>query len=96
MKKKMLGASEAWSMSRSSQQPRDPAYYIEHCRVLDETHLIATKLTLSFHHLSWKYRQLSLLSSFFAKKRRKVNPIWQQPKTCLFEGCYKLNRLNIT
>ena len=26
--KKMLGTSDAWSMSRSSQQPSDPAYYI--------------------------------------------------------------------
>ena len=33
---------------------------------------------------------------FFCKKRRKVNSIQQQPKTGLFEGYYKLNRINIT
>ena len=30
----MLGTSEAWSMSRLSRQPSDPAYYIEDCRIL--------------------------------------------------------------
>ena len=30
----MLGTSDAWSMSRSSQQTSDPAYYIEDCRIL--------------------------------------------------------------
>ena len=34
MKKKIiLGTSDAWSMSRSSQRPSDPAYYIEDCRI---------------------------------------------------------------
>ena len=28
-----LGTSDAWSMRRSSQQPSDPAYYIEDCRI---------------------------------------------------------------
>ena len=30
----MLGTSDAWSMSRSSQQPSDQAYYIEDCLIL--------------------------------------------------------------
>ena len=29
----MLGTSDAWSMSRSSQQPSKPAYHIEDCRI---------------------------------------------------------------
>ena len=33
MKKIMLGSSDAWSMSRLSHQPSDPAYYIEDCRI---------------------------------------------------------------
>ena len=36
MKKNMLGTSDAWSMSRSSQQPSKPAYYIEDCRISRE------------------------------------------------------------
>ena len=32
-KKLMLGKSDAWSMSRSSHQPSEPAYYIEDCRI---------------------------------------------------------------
>ena len=34
MKKKIiLGSSDTWSMSRLSQRPGDPAYYIEDCRI---------------------------------------------------------------
>ena len=33
MKKIMLGTSDAWSMSCSSQRPSKPAYYIEDCRI---------------------------------------------------------------
>ena len=33
MKKIMLGTSDAWSMSLSSHQPSEPAYYIEDCRI---------------------------------------------------------------
>ena len=33
MKKKILGTSEAWSVSHSSQRPSEPAYYIEDCRI---------------------------------------------------------------
>ena len=33
MKKIMLGTSDAWSMSRSSHRPSEPAYYIEDCRI---------------------------------------------------------------
>ena len=29
-----LGTSEAWSMSRLSHRPRDPAYHIEDCQIL--------------------------------------------------------------
>ena len=29
----ILGTSEAWSMSHSSQRPSDPSYYIEDCRI---------------------------------------------------------------
>ena len=35
MKKIILGTSDAWSMSRSSLRPSDPAYYIEDCWILD-------------------------------------------------------------
>ena len=35
MKKIILGTSDAWSISRSSQQPSNTAYYIEDCRILD-------------------------------------------------------------
>ena len=31
----ILGTSDAWSMSHSSQRPSDPAYYIEDCRIYD-------------------------------------------------------------
>ena len=35
MKKKIIfGTSDAWWMSRLSQRPSDPAYYIEDCRIL--------------------------------------------------------------
>ena len=33
-KKIILGTLEAWSMRRLSQQPIDPAYYIEDCLIL--------------------------------------------------------------
>ena len=33
MKKKILGASDAWLTSRLSHQPRKPAYYIVDCRI---------------------------------------------------------------
>ena len=33
-KKIILGTSDNWSMSRSSQRPSEPAYYIEDCRIL--------------------------------------------------------------
>ena len=33
----MLGISDAWSMSRSFHQPIDPAYYIEDCRIFNQT-----------------------------------------------------------
>ena len=50
MKKKiMLGTSDTWSMSRSSQRPNEPAYYIEDCRILtDCIHLFddGTKLKI--------------------------------------------------
>ena len=35
MKKIMLGTSDTWSMSRSSQQPSEPAYYIVDCQIFD-------------------------------------------------------------
>ena len=38
MKKKILGTSNAWSMSRSSHQPSDPAYYIEDCWISVHRH----------------------------------------------------------
>ena len=36
-KKSKLGTSDAWSMSRSSHRPREPAYYIEDCRILRDS-----------------------------------------------------------
>ena len=33
-KKKIHGTSDAWSMSRSSQRPSGPEYYMEDCRIL--------------------------------------------------------------
>ena len=42
----MLGTSDTWSMSCLSQQPSDPAYYIEDCRIcrleLDTNYQIRT------------------------------------------------------
>ena len=35
-KKIIHGTSDAWSMSRSSQRPRDPAYYIEDCWIYSQ------------------------------------------------------------
>ena len=32
-KKPILGTSDGWSMSRLSQQPSNPAYYIEDCLI---------------------------------------------------------------
>ena len=32
----MLGTSDTWLMSCSSQQPRKPAYYIEDCRIYSQ------------------------------------------------------------
>ena len=37
MKKIILGISDAWSMSRSSHRPSEPAYYIEDCRISSQT-----------------------------------------------------------
>jgi hypothetical protein len=34
----MLGISDAWSMSRLSHRPSDPAYYIEDCRISQFKH----------------------------------------------------------
>ena len=31
----ILGTSDAWSMSQSSQRPSNPAYYIEDCRIFE-------------------------------------------------------------
>ena len=36
----MLGTSDAWSRSRSSHRPSDPAYYIEDCRISALTALL--------------------------------------------------------
>ena len=33
MKKILLGTSDAWSMSRLSHRPSDPAYFIEDCQI---------------------------------------------------------------
>ena len=38
----MLGTSDAWSMSRSSHRPSEPAYYIEDCRILSVISLFCT------------------------------------------------------
>ena len=38
MKKIIHGTSDTWLMSRSSQRPSDPAYYIEDCRICEVTH----------------------------------------------------------
>ena len=35
----MLGTSDAWLMSRSSQRPSNPAYYIEDCRIFSDDQL---------------------------------------------------------
>ena len=32
-KKKNLGTSDTWSMSRLSHRPIDPVYYIENCQI---------------------------------------------------------------
>ena len=32
----MLGTSDTWLMSRSSQQATEPAYYIVDCRIFDQ------------------------------------------------------------
>ena len=37
-KKIILGTSDAWSTSRWSHRPSDPAYYIEDCRILEKQH----------------------------------------------------------
>ena len=43
----MLGTSDAWSMSRSSHQPSDQAYYIEDCRISTlQTDVLATSVLL--------------------------------------------------
>ena len=34
--KKILGTSDAWSTSRLSHRPSEPAYYIVDCRILEE------------------------------------------------------------
>ena len=36
----ILGTSDAWLMSRLSQRPSDPAYYIEHCQISTLTHTL--------------------------------------------------------
>ena len=36
-KKIMLGTSDAWTMSRLSHRPIDPAYYTEDCRISSKT-----------------------------------------------------------
>ena len=33
MKKMIVGTSDPWSMSHSSQRPSEPVYYIEDCRI---------------------------------------------------------------
>ena len=67
MKKIMLGTSDAWSMSRSSIRPSEPAYYIEDCRIFalcgsahdfDKGTLHPGRATV----LIWKIRQGSVHS----------------------------------
>ena len=39
-KKIILGTSDAWSMSRLSKRPSDPAYYIEDCRIFEDCQIL--------------------------------------------------------
>ena len=55
MKKIILGTSDAWSMSHSSQRPSEPVYYIEDCQSselitmhAEQTESSPVKLTLYF------------------------------------------------
>ena len=49
-KKIILGTSDAWSMSHLSQQPSDPAYYIEDfCITISTTFVL---LSCTIHRLS--------------------------------------------
>ena len=55
LKNLILGTSDAWSMSRSSQQPCEPAYYIEDWRIFSHTSYGRWHMTVDFY---WGYNGL--------------------------------------
>ena len=58
----ILGTSDAWSLSCSSQRPIDPAYYIEDCRMYASVHRIQKKRCRTYKTILVSY----LLSKTFA------------------------------
>ena len=49
----MLGTSDAWSMSRLSQQATKPAYYIVDCRIYGQDYKCCTSFTANFTPGIW-------------------------------------------
>ena len=55
MKKKIFETWDAWSKSCLSQQPSDPAYHIEDCRILAYTGSAMAKTILEIASKSWDF-----------------------------------------
>ena len=64
MKKIILGTSDAWSMSRSSHQPSDPAYYIEDCRIYSKEKNLLSKSCLSWNWIAKDLQKWYLIKKF--------------------------------
>ena len=91
MKKIMLGTSDAWSMSRSSHRPSNPANYIEDCRIFSgggvSSHIylrsIASNVTLKAFCL--------MPYSFWQKFCRSISSLLlSQTIRCLLDGVVML------
>ena len=54
----MLGTSDTWSMSRWSQRPSNPAYYIEDCRIYSVDSIIEQQLEVLTTRLLVRFMML--------------------------------------
>ena len=76
----ILGTSDAWWMSHSSQQPSKTVYYIEDCRILRvavRKYMVVTRLlwpwgTQQAGMCHVKYLPVSAMLDFFIQKLMKI------------------------
>ena len=68
MKKILLGTSDTWSMSCLSQQPSEPAYYIEDCWISIDQYLAMDDFQSLLKTVKKPTENQSMLSKYFGLK----------------------------